>query len=252
LAARRSILQGFPVNAQPTDSAPRRDGRARGIAARGVQIGAVFLVLGIVLFAAAGDLAWTWGWVYIAIYLASTIVNAGFLLRRDPDLVAERGRPGPMPRWDKILGGSWSLVQFVLLPLVAGLDARFALTGPVEVVWHLAGALVFAAGLALFGWAMIANAYFSTVARIQPERGQTVCREGPYRFVRHPGYSGAILQSIGAPLLLGSLWALVPALAAGALMAARTWFEDRMLRAELSGYDEYARYVRRRLVPGVW
>lgn len=228
-----------------------RDDVARGIALRAVQIGVMFLLIGVVLFGAAGRLGWTWGWAYLAIYLASTLVNAWFL-RRDPELVAERGRPGQMPRWDKALGGLWSLAQFVLLPLVAGLDERFGWTGPVDVAWHLAGALIFGAGLALFGWAMIANAYFSTVARVQPERGQAVCREGPYRFVRHPGYVGAILQSIGTPFLLGSLWALLPAVAAGALMAARTSFEDRMLMAGLPGYESYARDVRHRLVPGVW
>ena len=229
---------------------PGRD-VARGIAARVAQIGVMFVVIGVVLFGAAGRLDWVWGWVYLGIYLASTLVN-GWFLRRAPELVAERGQPGEMPGWDKALGGLWSLAQFVLLPLVAGLDVRFGWTGPVDITWHLAGALVFGAGLALFGWAMIANAYFSTVARVQPDRGQTVCREGPYRFVRHPGYAGAILQSIGSPLLLGSAWALIPAVAAGVLMAARTRFEDRMLLAELPGYPEYARQVRHRLVPGAW
>jgi protein-S-isoprenylcysteine O-methyltransferase Ste14 len=99
---------------------------------------------------------------------------------------------------------------------------------------------------------MISNAYFPTAARIQGDRGQTVCREGPYRIVRHPGYSGTIFQSIGAPLLLGSAWALLPAVVAIAAISVRTWFEDRMLRAELPGYAEYATAVRRRLVPLIW
>jgi protein-S-isoprenylcysteine O-methyltransferase Ste14 len=234
-----------------TASQPHPD-IARGVAARAAQIGLMFAVLAVILFGAAGRLDWVWGWVYLAIYLAGTLVNAWFLLRRDPELVAERGQPGEMPGWDKALGGLWSLAQFVLLPLVAGLDERFGWTGQVGLAWHVAGVIVFAAGLALFGWAMITNAYFSTVARVQPERGQTVCREGPYRWVRHPGYAGAILQSIGSPLLLGSAWALLPAVAAAALMAARTRFEDRMLMAGLAGYAEYARQVRHRLVPGAW
>ena len=111
---------------------------------------------------------------------------------------------------------------------------------------------MFAVGLELFGWAMVVNAYFSTVARIQRDRGQTVCREGPYRFVRHPGYAGAILESLGSPLLLGSAWALLPAVVAIGCMSARTWLEDRMLRAELPGYVEYAGEVRWRLVPLIW
>ena len=109
-----------------------------------------------------------------------------------------------------------------------------------------------AAGLALSGWAMIVNAYFSTVVRIQRERGHTVCRTGPYRFVRHPGYVGFMLQSLGIPLLLGSWWALLPGFAAIAVMIIRTAFEDRMLQAELPGYQEYVRDVHYRLLPGIW
>ena len=225
---------------------------ASGIAARAAQIGVMFLLIAALLFGGAGTLDWAWAWLYLGIYLASTLVNAWFL-RRSPELVAERGRPAEaMPAWDKVLGGLWALAEFVALPLVSGLDARFGWTGPVDAVWHVAGAVVFAAGLGLFGWAMIANAYFSTAARIQHDRGQTVCREGPYRVVRHPGYAGAILQSIGTPLLLGSAWSLLPAVGAVASITARTWFEDRMLRADLPGYAEYAAEVRRRLVPLIW
>ena len=115
-----------------------------------------------------------------------------------------------------------------------------------------AGAVIFGVGLGVFGWAMITNAHFSTVLRIQRDRGHTVCRDGPYRFVRHPGYVGANLQSLGIPLLLGSCWALVPGLVAGALMTLRTWSEDRTLQAELPGYREFVREVRHRLVPGIW
>ena len=94
---------------------------------------------------------------------------------------------------------------------------------------------------------MISNAYFSTVVRIQSERGHTVCRTGPYRYVRHPGYVGFTLQTLGMPFLLGSLWALLPAIAGAAAMVVRTVYEDRMLHAELPGYQEYAREVRYRL-----
>jgi protein-S-isoprenylcysteine O-methyltransferase Ste14 len=212
----------------------------------------MFALIALILFAAAGTLDWAWGWVYLAIYLASVAINAWYL-RRDPELVAERGRPSEsMPAWDKVLSSVWAASEFLLLPLVAGLDVRFGWTGPVAVGWHLLGALVFACGLALFGWAMVTNAYFSTVARVQEDRGQRVCRAGPYQFVRHPGYAGTILQAIGGPLLLGSLWALVPGLIAIGAIAARTGFEDRMLRAGLAGYADYARDVRYRLVPGVW
>ena len=104
----------------------------------------------------------------------------------------------------------------------------------------------------MFGWAMTTNAFFSTAVRIQSDRGHTVCRSGPYRFVRHPGYVGAILMSLGTPLLLGSAWALIPAAAAMVLMVLRTHLEDDTLRAELPGYEDYAHDVRYRLVPRLW
>ncbi len=240
------------MSATRTAPASHRGGVVAGIAARVAQIGVMFGLIAVLLFGGAGTLAWGWAWLYLAIYLASVLVNAWFL-RRSPELVAERGRPAEaMPAWDKILGGLWAAAEFVGLPLVAGLDFRFGWTSPVDPGVHVLGAFVFAVGLGLFGWAMIANAYFSTAARIQQDRGQTVCEAGPYRFVRHPGYAGTILQSIGSPLLLGSAWALIPAVVSIASIALRTRFEDRMLLAALPGYREYAGRVRHRLVPMVW
>jgi len=231
---------------------PKRSRVVVGIAARAVEVLVMFVIIAALLFGAAGTLDWAWGWLYLGIYLASVAVNAWFL-RRSPQLVAERGLPAePMPAWDKALSGLWAAAQFAALPLVAGLDRRFGWTGPVDPAWHLLGALLFAAGLGLFGWAMVSNAYFSTVARVQGDRGQRVCRSGPYRFVRHPGYSGTILQSVGAPLLLGSMWACLPGVVAIASIVARTRLEDRMLLAELPGYADYAGDVRKRLVPLVW
>ncbi len=222
-----------------------------GILARAAQVAVSFVLIGVVLFVSAGRLDWTWAWVMLGIYVASVAVNI-FFLRNNPETIAERGQPGEMRRWDQIIGGLWGLAQFLLVPLVAGLDVRWGWTPALAAGWHWAGALAFAAGLGLFGWAMITNAYFSTVVRIQAERGHTVCREGPYRWLRHPGYLGAILQSLAMPLLLGAAWAYVPGLIAAGAMAARTVLEDRTLQAELPGYREYTQEVRYRLLPGIW
>jgi len=173
-------------------------------------------------------------------------------MRYNPETVAERGKPKEFKNWDKVVSGLWSVLQFLLIPLVAGLDYRFGWTGSMSLGWHLLGAALFASGLALFGWAMISNAYFSTVVRIQDDRGHTVCRSGPYAFVRHPGYTGTLLQSIGMPLLLGSFWALIPGLLAGVVIILRTVLEDRTLQTELPGYSDYSRDVRFRLAPGIW
>ena len=110
----------------------------------------------------------------------------------------------------------------------------------------------YAAGMALAVCAMAANRFFSPVVRIQHERGHTLVTSGPYRFVRHPGYVGAILASLCGGVALGSWWSLVPLAPFAALFLRRTAVEDRMLRADLDGYAGYAERVRYRLVPGLW
>jgi protein-S-isoprenylcysteine O-methyltransferase Ste14 len=212
----------------------------------------VLTIQGLILFLVSGRLDWTWAWVFLGIYLVSISINSAFMIRGSPETIAERGRPKEMRNWDKLIGGSWGLVQFVVLPLVASLDARLGWTRELSAPWHLGGAVVFAGGLALSGWAMITNAFFSTAVRIQTDRGHTVCRTGPYRLIRHPGYLGTVLQSIAIPILLGSSWALIPGVAAVALMVIRTTIEDRTLQAELAGYRDYAQEVRYRLVPRLW
>ena len=205
-----------------------------------------------ILFLSAGRLDWIWPWVWLGINLVIVPINGIILMRTNPETVAERGRPREVKDWDKIVSGLWALALYIFIPLVGGLDFRFGWTHRLAPGWNIAGAILYTAGLVLFSWAMITNSFFSTAARIQSDRGQTVCRSGPYRFVRHPGYSGAILQSLGTSLLLGSLWSLIPAAVGAIAMIARTALEDRMLQNELAGYRDFVRDVPQRLVPGVW
>jgi protein-S-isoprenylcysteine O-methyltransferase Ste14 len=223
-----------------------------GILKRVGTVAIFFVLIAAILFLAAGRLNWTWAWVYLGICLVSVLINGTIMLHTSPETIAERGELKMTKKWDKVVSGLYALAMYFALPSVAGLDVRFGWARDLSVAWHVAGAVVLAVGLGLSAWAMIANAYFSTAVRIQTDRGQTVCRTGPYRFVRHPGYVGFILQSLGTPVLLGSLWALIPGITAAALMIIRTSFEDRTLQAELPGYRDYVQEVRYRLVPGIW
>jgi len=99
---------------------------------------------------------------------------------------------------------------------------------------------------------MLANRFFSGVVRIQNERGHSVVSDGPYRWVRHPGYAGGFIGDLALPLLLGSAWAFIPAALTAGAVVLRTALEDRTLQAELPGYREYAQRTRFRLLPGVW
>ena len=109
-----------------------------------------------------------------------------------------------------------------------------------------------ALGYAFAVWALVENRFFSSMVRIQTDRGHVVCDSGPYRIVRHPGYVGSMVHMAGSCLALGSWWALIVAASVAAVMVVRTDLEDRALQAELEGYTEYARHVRYRLLPWIW
>jgi protein-S-isoprenylcysteine O-methyltransferase Ste14 len=203
------------------------------------------------LFLSAGRLDWTWAWVFLGLYVGGIIINGAFLLRYNPQTIAERATATGMRDWDKVVGGLFGALYFVGIPLLAGLDQRFGWSSlPLAV--HLAGAVAFVLGLGLFSWSMVANAHFATVVRIGKEGEHAVCDRGPYAHVRHPGYVGGFLQALVLPLILGSLWALLAGAAAALLLVVRTMLEDRTLREDLPGYEEYAGRVRYRLVPGIW
>lgn len=233
-----------------TQGNEKRSRTAAGVAMRAGTIAFFMVLQAALLFGGAGRLDWSWAWAYIGVSLATLAVGGAIMLRTSPETVAERGRPKWRRDWDKVLSAVWVASGSLAVPLVAALDVRFGWTRTLSASWHVAGAVVLAVGYGLTVWAMHANAYFSLAVRIQDERGHIVCRSGPYRYVRHPGYVGYALQFLAMPILLGSLWALLPALAAAITMVIRTALEDRTLHAELPGYQEYAQEVRHRLVPG--
>ena len=215
-----------------------------------VVVGLGFLVTA--LFLPAGRLDYWQGWIYLGLSLAVLLVT-GYVLRDNPGLIAERLYPGRgMKAWDKVYFGLSAPLYFGAL-FLAGLDAgRGHWTGKFPSGLYAVGILLFLLGQFLFLWAKKANSYFSSVVRIQADRGQTVCRAGPYRYVRHPGYLAGILFGLATPLILGSAWALVPQSLAALLLVGRTALEDSTLKKELPGYREYARAVPCRLVPRVW
>lgn len=211
---------------------------------------AIFPILMVVVFfVAAGRLDWTWVWIYLGINLLNVCVVGPITIRIIPSTVAEHD--GPKKTEESDVGSVFYLLAtYVVLPLVAGLGLRFGWARDLSLAWHVAGASVSAAGLGLVSWVMTTNPYVWSEAPIQ--RGQTVCSAGPYRLVRHPAYTGLILQALGVPILLGSLWALIPGIAAAACIIIVTSSEDRMLQGKLPAYQDYVQKVRFRLVPGIW
>ncbi len=210
------------------------------------------LVFFVILFVCAGRADYLPGLIYLAISLFMFLLNYT-VLRLDPDLLEERSKPAEnTKKWDKTI----LLLSFVLtlaMYCVAGLDSgRFHWSPPFHIELNLAGGILVATGQLLFLIAQKQNHFFSSTVRIQNDRKQTVCDTGLYKFVRHPAYLGNIIQNIGFPLLLGSLWSIIPALLLSVLIILRTCLEDRLLRNELEGYQEYTAKTTCRLIPYIW
>ncbi len=223
-----------------------------GIFKRLLQIVLLILFQAVILFAASGRLDWLMAWVYVGVYFVVVVINSLLLLPSHPELIAERASPKEnVKRWDKQISGLIAACSLGLL-VVAGLDLRFAASPPLGLATPIVALVLMVAGNALFSWAMVTNAYFSTMVRIQDDRGHAVTSTGPYRFVRHPGYTGWIVTSLTTPLVLGSIWALIPGALGAIFMIVRTALEDKTLQAELDGYTEYAARVQFRLIPGLW
>jgi protein-S-isoprenylcysteine O-methyltransferase Ste14 len=209
-----------------------------------------FLIMAGALFGSAGRFDWIGAWILLAAHLITQVVSLKLL---DPELLAERSKfQKGTKRWDVpivlLAAGAMPIATLI----VAGLDARYGWTPSFGTSTLLLAAAVFALGWMLILWAMQTNRFFSATVRIQHERSHQVISGGPYRYIRHPGYAGAILFQLAIPFLLSSFWALIPSGLSAVLFILRTALEDRTLQEELSGYADYAARVRSRLVPGLW
>jgi protein-S-isoprenylcysteine O-methyltransferase Ste14 len=212
------------------------------------QTAIVLVLTALALFVSAGTLAIVGFWVYLAIYVA--IVVASFLWL-DPGLVRERLRPGGKkpPMALQLFTG-----VLVLHWIVAGLDrGRFHWSDSVPAWLQATGLIGVAGGYVLCFWAMLENRFFSSVIRIQSDRGQYVVTTGPYAVIRHPGYAAGILIIAASGVALGSWFAAaLIVITTLPFLVYRAITEDRILQAELPGYRDYAARVRRRLCPGLW
>ena len=210
------------------------------------------LMLVALVFLPAGRIDWRPGWIFIAILIAAFGLSALLLAWVNPMIYRARSRFQPGTKtWDLILLAVM-LPALVLEIPIATLDAGRMGWSAVPPSVVVLGYLLLIGSVAVTTWAQAVNPFFEPGVRIQEERAQRVITSGPYRFVRHPGYVAAIAMFIAIPLALASWWALLPAAVAIVLLVIRTRLEDGLLRAELSGYADYARRTRYRLLPGVW
>jgi protein-S-isoprenylcysteine O-methyltransferase Ste14 len=209
----------------------------------------------VIIFWPAGTIDWLDGWLYLGIVTAYQFITVVYLTQVNPELIEYRlkfiGISKGTKRWDKLWLALFTPL-FSAIYVVAGFDAvRFEWSNMSPWFW-VPGLVLFIPTAALFSWSMGVNPSFEKTVRIQTERGHRVIDSGPYRFVRHPGYVGLFGWCLSAPLILGSWWAVIPAILSVFAILIRTALEDRTLRDELIGYEEYTSRVHHKLIPGVW
>jgi protein-S-isoprenylcysteine O-methyltransferase Ste14 len=229
--------------------------RSSSAAAFWASLTAVYALHACVLMLCGYDWGWWQGWAFSLLFASAAIGMRVWAERRHPGLMAERAQLSRAPgvkSWDRLLAPLMALSLGLPLFVVAGLDHRFGWSPHFPSWLNILGLVLASAGYGFAGWALLENRFFSAVVRIQSERGHVVCDTGPYKIVRHPGYSGSVLPPFAMALALGSVWTLIPATAAVVIAVVRTTLEDRTLQKELPGYREYADRVRYRLIPGIY
>lgn len=212
----------------------------------------LFVLLIAATFAVAGRIDWVQGWLFFAVFVIYGVGWACWLARTRPGLLEERGRAGKnVESWDKVVMGIYTGLLFLLI-VVSALDSGRYGWSTVPLGAQIAAWV----GLGLAGAAiwhvMAVNAYLSSMVRIQEDRGHQVVTQGMYAIIRHPMYLANVILFVCVPLVLGSLWGLIPGFMIVGLFVYRTAREDRTLIEKLPGYEEYAQRVRYRLLPGIW
>jgi protein-S-isoprenylcysteine O-methyltransferase Ste14 len=219
-----------------------------------IQTLVFYALTAVLLFAAAGTWRWPQAWVFIIEMIASGIAVGVWLARHDPGLLAER-MSSPIQRGQAL--GDKLILLFICVAwpawlVLIALDAKRWHLSHLPVWVQVAGALLILVAMYACYRTFRENSFAAPVVKIQKERGQTVVTTGPYAIVRHPMYAGGGLMFFGIPMLLGSAWGLALGPTWYLLLALRIPLEERVLRENLAGYDNYARRVRWRLLPGVW
>lgn len=214
-----------------------------------IQVLSTLVIQGILLFVFAGTIQWFWAWLFM--FLGVIILGINYFVL-PAEVVEERGRKKEnVKKWDQILT-SINIIPIMGIFIISGLDYRFHWSALQPISSHVLGLLIYFLGSMLFTWSMISNQFFSTMVRLQIERGHKVASKGPYRHIRHPGYVGYILMVLAIPFALGALWGLLMSGIVIILFIIRTALEDMTLKKELKGYLDYSQKVKYRLIPYIW
>jgi protein-S-isoprenylcysteine O-methyltransferase Ste14 len=202
------------------------------------------------IFISAGRINYWQGWAYLILFGALAFFS---LIMVPSDLAFERMKPGGnFEKWDKYFLAFYNPMT-ILIPAISAVDAnRLHIFFPIPEYFNIIGfVIIFLCSLFII-WCIRVNIFFSSVVRIQKDRGQKVIQNGPYKIVRHPGYLGTIILYLFLPISMNSIFGLLGSLILISAFFIRTYLEDKFLQDKLEGYNEYSRVVKFRLIPKIW
>ncbi len=217
----------------------------------GLSLVILAVVMGLLLFIPAGTVRYWQAWVYLSIFMGASLLITLYLVKKDPALLKRRMRGGPTAekqRTQKLIM-LFASIGFIALLVVPALDHRF-LWSVLPLSGVIVGDILVATGFYFIFLVYKENPFSS--ATIEVAEDQRVISTGPYAIVRHPMYAGAMLYLVGTPLALGSYWGLLAVAAMVPFLIWRLYDEERFLLRNLSGYEEYRKKVRHRLIPFIW
>ena len=217
------------------------------------QLVITLLTYALPLFLPEGIHAWMAAWIFLALWFGFWFLILLWLFMYNRDLFWERmeSRTTDQKGWDKAVYPLIYVSLFLWLLSIA-YDAGHFHWSPVPPWLQWAGGILLICSFFVFFFTFRENAYLSPVVRVQQDRGQTVISTGPYRYVRHPMYAATIIFLLGTPLLLGAWYGVVLVPVVAVVFASRAVLEEKTLRKELTGYNEYMAHVKYRLVPFIW
>ena len=213
----------------------------------------MIIATAVIFFMAAGRVDMLRAWLFFSISLIGAIAGGLIMWKFAPELTNNRASVKKGTKtWDKFILATFIPVSLLVFPAVAGLDVGRFRWSELGISYAVLGIVLALVKFILWHWAIVTNRHFEATVRIQVDRNHRVITDGPYRFIRHPGYLSIIIGCISGSFIIGSLYSLIPASIIIIAVIIRTCLEDRTLQNELPGYSEYVKQTKYRLVPGVW
>lgn len=208
-------------------------------------------VFWIVIFLPAWSLYYWQGWIYFAIFSISILIITAYFLKHDRELIERRlkGGPGGEKEKSQKIIQTITAVIFISLTLFPGFDHRF-LWSQVPPYISVAADVLVALGFYIIFLVFKENSFTSAI--IETDKNQKVISTGPYKIIRHPMYGGAFILFLAAPVAMGSSWGVLFSLLLTIMMAVRLLDEEKFLKKNLKGYEEYCRKTPFHLIPFIW